>query len=65
MKLDIKRHCIVLSPDDDKDRAFIEDTLGLTENGMHIKLERINNIEMGFGKVDTFALIAKGKDFKE
>lgn len=64
MKLDLKRNALVIIPETDADDAFIEDTLGLAKNGDSIKIDRVNNVELGFVKTDKFALIVKGKDFK-
>jgi hypothetical protein len=40
MKFEIRRNKIVVSPENDQDVAFIEDTLGLKENGASINLTR-------------------------
>lgn len=40
MKFEIRRNKIVVSPENDQDVAFIEDTLGLKEDGASINLTR-------------------------
>ena len=50
MKIKFDRFTISLIPENEQDVAFIEDTMGLSEDGSQISIERIDseNIEMGF-----------------
>ena len=50
MKIVFDRYTIKLIPETEQDVAFIEDTMGLIEDGDEISLERIEseNVELGF-----------------
>ena len=50
MKIEFDRFTIRVVPENEQDVAFIEDTMGLCEDGSEISIERIDseNIEMGF-----------------
>ena len=50
MKIVFDRYTIKLIPETEQDVAFIEDTMGLLEDGDEIALERIEseNVEFGF-----------------
>lgn len=49
MKFEIRRHSIVVIPETDEDRAYIEDTLGLKKDGDALLLRRKN--AMGIGSI--------------
>ena len=42
MKLQVKRYTIVIIPETEQDVAFLEDTLGIEEDGEFLKFERVN-----------------------
>lgn len=46
MKMEIDRHWITIKPEGVIDVAFIEDTLGLKEDGDYIKLKRRNAADL-------------------
>ena len=50
MKIEFDRFTIRIIPENEQDVAFIEDTMGLCEDGSTLSIERIDseNIEMGF-----------------
>tara|TARA_Y100001938_G_C7842643_1_gene306869 strand:- start:261 stop:581 length:321 start_codon:yes stop_codon:yes gene_type:complete len=50
MKIEFDRFTIRIIPENEQDVAFVEDTMGLCEDGSTISIERIDseNIEMGF-----------------
>tara|TARA_R100000808_G_scaffold423_1_gene2308 strand:+ start:7384 stop:7704 length:321 start_codon:yes stop_codon:yes gene_type:complete len=50
MKIEFDRFTIRIIPENEQDVAFIEDTMGLSEDGSQISIERIDseNINMGF-----------------
>ena len=54
MKIEFDRFTIRIIPENEQDVAFIEDTMGLHEDGSEISIERIDseNIKMGF-RVET------------
>jgi hypothetical protein len=47
MKFEIRRDGIVVIPENDQDRAYIEDTLGLKKDGEYILLTRKNAHGLG------------------
>ncbi len=56
MKLDLKRDALLIIPESDADRAFIEDTLGLDTDGAHMVLTRVCDVALGYSKTDTYVL---------
>ena len=56
MKIDLKRDAILIIPESDQDRAFIEDTLKLTKSGDSVSVHRIDDVILGFAKPETFVL---------
>lgn len=56
MKIDVKRDCLIIEPENDQDKAFIEDTLKLKNNGDTILLKRINDISLGFANLEKYVL---------
>ena len=58
MKIEIKRDAILIVPESDQDRAFIEDSLGLSKNGQSIAFDRVDNVALGYAKTDEFCLKA-------
>ncbi len=56
MRLDLKRDALLIVPESDADRAYIEDTLGLINEGSHIELARICDVTLGYAKTDTYVL---------
>lgn len=59
MKLEIKRDAILILPENEQDDSFIEDTLGLKQNGFKLEVERVNEVTMGYQKNDRFVLKIK------
>jgi hypothetical protein len=56
MKLETKRGALIVSPENDADRAFIEDTLGATSNGGELSIVRVDDVALGFQKPESFCL---------
>ncbi len=56
MRLDLKRDAILIIPETDADRAYIEDTLGLKANDAHIVLTRVCDVSLGYAKTDSYVL---------
>ncbi len=56
MKLDLKRDALLIIPESDADRAYIEDTLGLDANGAHAVLTRVCDVALGYAKADLYVL---------
>lgn len=59
MKLEIKRDALLVIPENDQDRAFLEDTLQCAKPGDLLQLERVSNVTLGFAKDDEFVLKSK------
>lgn len=54
MKFYVKRDHIRIEPENDKDEAYLEDTLGLTEDGEGVQLQRKSRKNgMGFEEGET------------
>ena len=47
MKFELNRYGISIIPEDEQDKAYIEDTLGLKEVDSYVKLVRVNAFGMG------------------
>ncbi len=60
MKFELKRNSIEMTPEDCRDVAFVEDTLGLKKEGDEIPFRRI----AGFGMPHTIAYIEARKEEK-
>ncbi len=56
MKLDLKRDALLIIPECDADRAYIEDTLGFKVDGTKITLARVCDVALGYSKTDTYVL---------
>ncbi len=56
MKLELKRNSLIIIPESDQDNAFIEDSLGLLQNGAKIEAEKVNDINLGFKSDSKFVL---------
>ena len=56
MKLDLKRDAILIIPESEADRAYIEDTLGFKTDNAQCALKRICDIQLGFQKPETYVL---------
>jgi len=63
MKIEFDRFTIRIIPENEQDVAFIEDTMGLCEDGSEISIERIDseNIAMGFRLETDLPRISKPK----
>lgn len=59
MKVEIKRESLLIIPESEQDRAFIEDTLGLSKTESKLEIERINDVSLGFQSDDKFVLKIK------
>lgn len=61
MKLEIHRNEISIIPENEQDHAFLEDTLGLKQNGAAIQLRRVNEVPLGYkpSEEGRFALITE------
>lgn len=56
MKLEIKRDILLIIPENEQDKAFIEDTLGISKNGETVGIKRVNDVSLGFQSDDKFVL---------
>ena len=56
MTIELKRNCLLIVPENDHDRAFIEDTLKLKNDKDSVILRRINNVSLGFAEGDKYVL---------
>ncbi len=56
MRLDLKRDALLIIPESDADRAYIEDTLGLKGDSTKTVLQRIPDVTLGYTKTDTYVL---------
>lgn len=56
MKIDIKRNSLIIIPENEQDRAFIEDTLGLKDDETTLEIKRVNDVSLGFHTEDRFVL---------
>lgn len=56
MKLDLKRDALLIVPECDADRAYIEDTLGLKTDRATAVLRRVCDVALGYAKTDTYVL---------
>ena len=56
MNLIIKRNHIIIVPESDQDKSFLEDSLKLTENGKEIKCSRIDDVACGFQNNSSYVI---------
>jgi hypothetical protein len=56
VKLEVKNRAIVIVPENDQDRAFIEDSLKLTKNGAAMNATRVEDVALGFTTPDSFVV---------
>ena len=63
MKLELKRDAILLLPEDDQDKAFIEDTLACKENG-ELAFKRVCDVSLDYAKKRKLCLNRKEKWLK-
>lgn len=56
MRLELKRGHLLMIPEGDADKAYIEDTLRITEKSPRATIERIHDVKMGFADTDSFVL---------
>jgi hypothetical protein len=56
MRIEVKRNAIIVIPENEQDRAFIEDSLSVKANGQRVQLERVDNVALGYAKTDEFCL---------
>jgi hypothetical protein len=56
VRIELKRDALLIVPENDQDKAYIEDTLGLTCPGQTAEVTRVNDVSMGFSKPDSFVL---------
>jgi len=61
MKIEIKRSRLVIEPESDQDRAFLEDTLDLKKDECTILFKRVDDVSVGFSKNDKYVLITPEK----
>ncbi len=59
MELIVHRESFVIKPQNDQDKAFLEDTLGFSKNGVCLKIERIDDIALGFNQKDYVLKVSK------
>lgn len=48
MKLELRREGMVIIPENDQDKAYLEDTIGIKENGHKVEAERVCDVALGF-----------------
>jgi len=58
MRVEIKRDSMIIVPESDLDRAFIEDTLGMRDCDATISFSRFCDVAMGYHKADSYVLKA-------
>lgn len=56
MRLELKRDSILIIPETEVDRAFIEDSLNVKSNGDSLIAKRVENVSLGYQKSDEFVL---------
>lgn len=57
MKVEIRRRALWIIPENEQDKAFIEDTLGMTGAGETLRVKRINSVSRLYcSKTDSFIL---------
>jgi len=63
MQLRIDRHTLLIIPETEQDIAFLEDTLGLHEDGDTIKFERVNDATDNWIKfrIESYALLEEDR----
>lgn len=64
MRLDLRRDSMILIPESDQDRAYIEDTFGLRNDGDKMEFERVEEVAMGYKKSDQYVLKSVKKEIK-
>lgn len=58
MRIETKRDAMIIVPESDQDRAFIEDTLGMKDCNAVISFSRLCDVAMGYHKADSYVLKA-------
>ena len=63
MQLRIDRHTLLIIPESEQDVAFLEDTMGLRDDGDTIKFERVNDATDNWIKfrVESYALFEEDR----
>ncbi len=61
MRVEIHRTNLIIVPENDQDKAFIEDTLALKSNADGLTLKRVEDVQLGFNKKDSYVLKSEGK----
>lgn len=56
MRLDLKRDSIVIVPESEQDRAYLEDTFGIKDENSEIRFKKISDVALGFQKPESFVL---------
>jgi hypothetical protein len=56
MRLDLKRDGIVIVPENEQDRAYLEDTLHAKKSGTQIKASRVDDVALGYSKPESFVV---------
>lgn len=58
MRIETRRDTMLIIPESDQDRAFIEDTLGMKGCESTISFSRLCDVAMGYHKPDSYVLKA-------
>ncbi len=56
MRLELKRDALLIIPENDADRAYIEDTLKLQSDTDSLTLSRVADVAFGYTKSDAYVL---------
>ncbi len=56
MRLELKRDALLIIPESDADRAYIEDTLKIRTDDDALTLGRVTDVAFGYNKTDSYVL---------
>ncbi len=56
MRLELKRDALLIVPENDADRAYIEDTLKLRADTDSLVLSRVADVTLGYTKSESYVL---------
>lgn len=63
MRIEVKKDGMIIVPESDIDKAFIEDSMELKNNDS-VVFTRINDVGLGFENKENYVLVAKKQSFK-
>jgi len=56
MRIELKRNSLIIVPETDQDKAFLEDSIGLKTDGDKVDIRRVAEVKMGFKNDGEFVL---------